>query len=283
METRSRQGPHARAGCVPLLQRRRVRVLVAGALVIGHLAIVGLGFVLLLWLFAPMKFIAALGVLVAASFVAWVVAVGRWSHGVAMAMQVAATTVVCVSYVAVAVVAIAAGLDDLSSRSTFATPAGEAGFMIGIAALAVMALAVLAATLPLPVRRRVTTTAALAAVIAAVGGLGAAGAVAVGVYSCEDFRFDRSRWEAALDRPDSPRQTSEAERLAHAVIRCRTVDGATRAQVRRLLGGAQRDTRRTWEWFVGETNDALGPGDAQGFYIEFGSDGRARKAYLSPP
>lgn len=87
----------------------------------------------------------------------------------------------------------------------------------------------------------------------------------------------------ALDRPDSPRQTSEAERLAHAVIRCRTVDGATRAQVRRLLGGAQRDMRRTWEWFVGETNDALGPGDAQGFYIEFGSDGRARKAYLSPP
>jgi len=75
-----------------LLQRRRVRVLVAGALVIGHLAIVGLGFVLLLWLFAPMKFIAALGVLVAASFVAWVVAVGRWSHGVAMAMQVAAST-----------------------------------------------------------------------------------------------------------------------------------------------------------------------------------------------
>lgn len=161
----------------------------------------------------------------------------------AAVVQVAAAAILCGFYIVVAGFAIAQGVEAVTSRSSFATPASEASAMFVVAALAAVAVAVLIASIPLPVRRCVARTAVLVTVAAGVSGLGAAAAVGVGAEPCEEFRFDPGRWRAALDRPDSPGRVSKAERIAGAVVRCRTVEGASHAEVQRLLGGSGSNRR----------------------------------------
>lgn len=247
---------------------------------VGHLA--SLPLALVLFLFEPGLSAVALGVLAAALLVAWVVVVGRWSLEWPGWVQAGAAAVLCASYVAVACVAFTNGLDALASRSTFATPTSDAGLSFVVAALAALATAALLVAIPLPIRPAHAAIAAIAA-LAGAGGAGAAVAVGVSGDSCQDFRFDRDRWNAALGGADPPGRTSDAERLGEAIVRCDTVNGAGRATVRRLLGGPANNRHTTWHRPLGITNDALGPGDGQELLVEFGADDRARTVYLSPP
>jgi len=265
------------------MRLRWPRVLIAVALVGGHVAALALVTWLLLWLFAPPVFGAAFVLVVAACGAAKVVVAGRWSGGALGAMQVCAVVLLCASYVVVGALATAWGLDALASQAAFATPRGVAVGAFVLAALAATAIAAVIVAIPISSRRTVLKISATAVVLAAAGGI--AGAVAAGVSRdpCEAFEFDRSRWRAALAAPDPVGTMSDAERIARAVDRCRTVDGATRAQVRLLLGGAQSSDTTTWSWPLGTTNDALGPGDGQELLVEFAATGRARAVYLTFP
>jgi hypothetical protein len=110
----------------PLLQATWPRAVIAVGLALGHFATVALAFWLLVWLLAPVAFAGIVCVLVAALVTAKLVVAGRWSQGAAGAIQVGAVVVLVVAYVAVAAIAVGAGVDGLTSQSTFATPRREA-------------------------------------------------------------------------------------------------------------------------------------------------------------
>ncbi|MDP2710673.1 MAG: hypothetical protein Q8O56_05595 [Solirubrobacteraceae bacterium] len=266
----------------PLARSRSVRALIAIGLVAGHLASAALAFWSLSWIVAPLASVAVVVVLLAACVAAQVIVAGRWSRGAAVGVQAGAVLVLCASYVAVAGLAITSAVGALVSQPAFATPGSDAGRGVLVAVIAATALAAMIVAIPMPGRRMAARVSAIVA-IAVAAGIGVGGAVAVGVSgdACERFAFDQQRWRAALDRPDAPGRTSEAERLARAIDRCGTVDGAGRTTVRRLLGDPSRDTGTTWTWSLGMTNDALGPGDGQDLHVEFDRGGRARSVYLT--
>lgn len=264
-----------------LLRPQPARTLIAVAMILGHLASVGLAVVLLIWLFAPLLFALLLGVLAAACIAAAVVLQGRWSRGPLRAVQAGAVLVLLASYAALAVVAIVSGADAVGSVPVTATPPAQAAAPFVVAAIALAALCAVMAAIPLPLRSAaVRRVAVVLAAIGAAAGLVAATAVGAGGDPCEDFRFDPARWRASLAGPDPPGRISEAELIARAVVRCRSVNDARRTRVRRLLGPPHVHGKRTWRWSVGTTNDALGPGDERVLSVGFGSDGRVRRVSL---
>jgi hypothetical protein len=119
--------------------------------------------------------------------------------------------------------------------------------------------------------------------LATAGTATGAGALAAQVdpRGCRDFRFDPERWQRALASPDDDRESAPSERLAAAVVRCRTVAGATRDEVRAALGEPTHVGARGWTWAVGLTNDGIGPGDTQELSVRFAPDGRVRAAELT--
>ena len=264
------------------MRLRWLRVFVAAALVGGHVATLALAVWFLLWLFAPPVFAAMFVLLLAACVAAKVVVTGHWSGGVRGGLQVGAVVVLCSSYVVGAALAIARGVDALASQPAYATPRSTAITAFVIAAIAAAAIAAVIVSLPTSERRFLVKISAIVVLIGAAGAVG--GAVAAASRDpCEAFEFDRSRWRAALGGPDSVGRMSDAERIARAIDRCRTVDGATRAMVRWLLGGSQSSKRTTWRWPLGNTHDLLGPGDGQDLFVEFGRTGRARSVHLTIP
>jgi len=267
----------------PLLRMAWFRVLIAVALVGGHLTVLALATWLLLWLFVPAAFAAIVALLLAACAAAKVVVSGRWSRGVVGGIQVAAVVMLCASYVVGGALALASAADALASQSTFATPRSEAITAFLIAAIAAAAFAAVLVAVPISGRRGLVKMTAVVFVIAAAGGVGGAVAAGASRDPCKAFEFDRSRWRTALAGPDAAGTTSDAERIARAIDRCGTVDGATRTDVRRLLGGSQSSTLRTWSWPLGTTNDALGPGDGQDLLVRFDRSGRARNVSLRSP
>jgi hypothetical protein len=106
------------------------------------------------------------------------------------------------------------------------------------------------------------------AVLAVIAVVGVASAIAAG-DRCDE-PFDAEGWRATDDRVE----------LAETIGRCRLLDGATRAEVRRLLGPPEHRGRRRWAYYVGETNDLMGPGDATYLGVRFGRDGRVSRAGL---
>lgn len=270
--------------CSPLLGVPWSGVLIAVGLVGGHLMVLALATWLLLWLFAPAAFAAIFALLLAACSAAKVVVSGRWSGGVAGAIQVAAVVMLCASNVVGGALALASAADALASQPTFATPRSEAITAFLLAAIAATASAAVLVAVPTSFRRRgLVKMAAIVVMIAAAGGVGGAVAAGASRDPCEAFEFDRSRWRTALAGPDAAGKTSDAERIARAIDRCRTIDGATRTQVRRLLGGSQSSKRTTWSWPLGPTNDTLGPGDGQDLLVRFDRSGRARSVSLRSP
>lgn len=267
----------------PLMRPRWSRVLVAIALVGAHMASLALATWFLVWLFAPPVFAAMLALLLVACVAAKVVVMSRWSRGLRGGVQVAAVVVLCASYVVGGALAIARGVDALASQPTYATPRSAAITAFLIAAIAAAAIAAVIVSIPMSRRRALVKISAIVVVVAAAGAVG--GAVAAGASGdpCEEFEFDRARWRAALGGPDAVGTMSEAERIARAIERCRTVDGARRANVRRLLGGSQSNQRTTWQWPLGPAHDGLGPGDGQDLVVEFGRTGRAHSVYLTFP
>jgi hypothetical protein len=73
-------------------------------------------------------------------------------------------------------------------------------------------------------------------------------------------------------------------------VTCRFVKyDDSKGQVARVLGRAERDEvqspsdyRREWLYYVGGTNDAMGPASAQYLSVRFGSDDRVGEASVEP-
>lgn len=260
--------------------RRVLRGLVAAGVALGALAAVAGGWLLLVWLTAPKTFLAALAAGLSAPLAVWLLVAGWARTGAARAAQAAGALVTVAFYGWLGVRFAARGFDVLASRATLGVPPGEVAGQFGMAACAALMVAAVVAAIPAG-RLGLPAAAAAAAIgAAAVAAGGASVAVAVDGDRCGTFRFESERWRAALQVRDRRGQLSDAERMAEAIVRCRTFAGATRAQVRRELGPAHVERRRVWSYAVGWTRDAMGMGDAQELFVRFGPDGRVRRTTL---
>lgn len=136
---------------------------------------------------------------------------------------------------------------------------------------------------------RPTLTAVVAAgALAAFGSLGAAVIAAATRLDCRVFRLDASQWRAkGADAGDNLQAgLTPRERIAAALIRCRTLDDMTRVEVRRRLGrpegGALRSQR--WEYFLGTAGNVIGPGEPQTLSVAFsGRSNRVRRVFMLYP
>ena len=98
-------------------------------------------------------------------------------------------------------------------------------------------------------------------------------------------RFDSEEWREA------PIESEHRLQLAEQVQRCGFIDGASKAEVRRVLGPAPRPREepyrseydRWWHYPVGTTNDYFGPGDEQNLTVTFDRRGRVKRVEVSPP
>jgi len=139
--------------------------------------------------------------------------------------------------------------------------------------------------------RPVLTTLLAAGALAACVSLGAAVIAAGGATTrldCRVFRFEVSEWRAeGADSGDELRVGLTArERIAAALIRCRTLHGMTRAEVRRRLGrpdgGGLR--YRRWHYSLGTVGNAIGPGESQTLSVTFsGRSNRVRRVFTLYP
>jgi hypothetical protein len=98
-----------------------------------------------------------------------------------------------------------------------------------------------------------------------------------------DEKLRPGQWQSAAA------ESKRLERLADRIDVCHQLDGATKPEVRRLLGPARRDELQTrdeyryeWLYFVGTANDYMGPGDAQYLYVSFTHSGEVSSAELEP-
>ncbi|MGH2918352.1 MAG: hypothetical protein ACRDLS_07110 [Solirubrobacteraceae bacterium] len=247
-----------------------LRGLVIAGLVVAHLAAVAVGLIVVAWSSTPIGAVVGLGVLfMAACAVAWVIGVEHWAAGIAGALQLASAVAVGGCYVAVVGYGVAAGIDSLASRRAYATPAIETAPAFVLALLALLAVGLLVAALPFAARRRRLAVGALVGTVAGAVGLAATTAAAAVVDPCDTFRFDRDRWRADV-------RDYDGERLGDAIARCDTLDGASHAQVRRMLGAPDRSGPFTWQYFVGQNNS-----DTQTMIVRFGRDSRVRA--VEPP
>lgn len=240
-----------------------MRGLVIAGLVIVHLAAVAVGLIIAAWSSMSTEIVVGLGLLLmAACAVAWVIGAERWAGGIGGALQLAAAIAVGGCYVAVVGYGLAAGIESLVSRRAYATPAAETAPAFVVAALALLAVGILVAALPVAARRRRLAVGALVSAVAGAVGLTATTGVAAVVDPCSTFRFDRERWRADVRNYDG-------ERLGDAIARCGTLDGASPAKVRRMLGTPDRSGPFTWQFFVGQRNS-----DTQIMIVRFGRDSR---------
>ncbi len=252
--------PHA-----PLLASPLLRGLVIAGLVVGHVAAFAVGLIVAAWTSAPIEIAVGLGlILAAACLVSWVVGIERWARGLAGVVQLGAAVAVGGCYLAVAGYGLAAGIDSLASRRAYATPAIETAPAFVLALLALLAVGVLVAVLPVAKRRRRVALGALLGAVMGAFGLAAATGVAAVLDPCDSFRFDRERWRGDV-------RDYNGERLGNAVMRCETLGGASHAQVRRMLGSPDRSGPFTWQYFVGQQNS-----DSLIMIVRFDRDGRVR-------
>ena len=96
-----------------------------------------------------------------------------------------------------------------------------------------------------------------------------------GADGCPE-RFDSQAWKKA--GPGDRRVE-----LAGELERCNSLDGATKDEVREALGRPDTEHRYSWEYFTGEVNDVMGPGDAQTLYVDFTGLGRVKMLDAEPP
>lgn len=238
-----------------------LRGLVIAGLVVAHLAAVAVGLIVVAWSSTPIEIVVGLGVLLmAACAVAWVIGVEHWAGGITGVLQFAAAVAVGGCYVAVVGYGLAAGIDSLASRRAYATPAIETAPALVLAFLALLAVGILVAALPVAAQRRRMVIGALVSTVAGAVGLAATTGVAAVVDPCGTFRFDRDRWRANV-------RDHDGEALGDAIARCETLDGASQAQVRRMLGAPDRSGPFTWQFFVGQSNS-----DTQIMIVRFGRD-----------
>ena len=87
--------------------------------------------------------------------------------------------------------------------------------------------------------------AVVAAIVALTSGCDLGGSI-----DCSDFRVDRAAWaEAVPGQEGNPR-----DGIADGLVKCRVLQGASQAEVFRLLGRPERVSRRPEDWIY-----TLGP------------------------
>jgi hypothetical protein len=169
-------------------------------------------------------------------------------------------------------------LDELSWGAPIATSSDALPNALVYIAVALVAIALLLAAVPLPVSDVAVRTLIVTCVGPAVLLVGGAVVVQDTAVGCGGYRLDRARWQA-----DVPRGGSDATlAIAAALVRCDTLDGTPRAEVRELLGRPDPyvSSRASWGWNVGTVNDAMGPGDGEIMSVRFGSGDRVRDTTL---
>jgi len=137
--------------------------------------------------------------------------------------------------------------------------------------------------------RSALTTAIVAGVLAAAGFLGTAVIVAGATrLDCRAFRFNASAWQAkgadSGDELDAGR--TARERMGAALIRCRTLHGMTRGEVRRRLGGPDEEgpEQRRWHSYLGTAGNGIGPGETQTLSVTFSRrPARVQRVFLVQP
>ena len=191
-------------------------------------------------------------------------------------------------HIAVAVEYLQDVTGGLAERRVLGIDATEA-----VVSLLVCTLALLVATLCVVAARRLgsapgprSTTALrgltsllVVASLAAGGGVVAAATAAAVGLDCRAFRIDPAAWRATRIESEEPGQQTTRERMADTIVRCKTLDGLPRSDVRRLLG-REGGNRRSWRYMVGPVNDVAGPGDSQDLIVSFSKVGRVTNARL---
>lgn len=263
----------------PLIGADGLRALLAGALGVSALVAVPAAWFLTIFGLPRELLSVTMLALLATPFAASAIVTGRWSsRRLLRAVQIGATVALLGAGLLLAGLGVLGVLDALATVDTLGTAPASAAPNAGIAAAAVVACALLLAAVPLPLGRRAAGALVCGVTVLAAGlALGCA-ALSVGPQGCGRFRFDRERWLADVPRGGS----DETLTIAAALVRCDSLDGATRAEVRELLGRPHRGappSRTNWRWSVGTVNDAIGPGDGEELRVTFHGD-RVRDAHL---
>ncbi|MFL5912173.1 MAG: outer membrane protein assembly factor BamE [Gaiellaceae bacterium] len=121
-----------------------------------------------------------------------------------------------------------------------------------------------------------TVAGVLAVALALSAGCGSAGA---GSAACRQLRFDVAAWRNGSSTTSSDGLTTR-QREADQVLKCRTLVGRTRRQVRRMLGPPEADsTRQFWTYLTGDERGAIKV-DSEYLEVVFDSHGRVRSAHL---
>jgi hypothetical protein len=113
-----------------------------------------------------------------------------------------------------------------------------------------------------------TVVAAAAVTCMALVGCGSAGTAT----ACEDFRFDSVAWKR--DASGLRHGATARQRLADKLVACHTLDGRSRAEVRRMLGPRERNSsRRIWTYQTGAERSGFHMGFEE-LSVHFESTGR---------
>jgi|1185.fasta_scaffold1081257_2 hypothetical protein len=101
-----------------------------------------------------------------------------------------------------------------------------------------------------------------------------------GSQDCPRIADVRASWSHASTRSPAGKMSARQE-LAKTLVRCRTLVGRTKANVRRLLGRptvwpADRNGPLLWDYFTG--SDPRSPSDGTGLTLLFGRGGRVTRA-----
>lgn len=211
----------------------------------------------------------------------WATLRGAWAPGPAGYAERAGAAALVLMTLVLAVLAFQQAVVDLRDREVFELDPYWIWVELTVAAAAIAGVALLLAALPLAASRK-----RAAAVLGGTVAAGAAVALAVGAVAyaddgCDGYRPDRAQWLRDLRDGGN----DGAARVAAKLLRCRTLDGKTRAEVVAMLGPGQRsiwEAPPTMAWTVGLVNDYMGPGDGQYFTVTF-QRGWVDKVMLSDP
>lgn len=263
----------------PLIRSEPLRVLLVGVLGLAAMFALPIAWFLTIfdspgWL-VPAS-IVALGV---SPFAGSAIVVGRWSRTRGLRWLQAGSVAVLLGLGALLVVRGATiALDEVSLGAPVATSGDALPNGMVYVAVALIAIALLLAAIPLPVSEVAARTLVVTCVGPAALLVGGAVLVQETTVGCGGHELDAARWQADVRRGG----TDETLSMAAALVRCDTLDGATRAEVRELLGRPDRfaSTRSRWGWNVGTVNDALGPGDGEVMSVAFDRDDRVHDTRL---
>lgn len=263
----------------PLIRSDALRVLLVGVLGLAAVLAVPVAWFLTIfdspgWL-VPAS-IVALGV---SPFAGSAIVLGRWSRTRPLRWLQAGSVAVLLGLGALLVVRGATiALDELSFGAPIATSGDALPNGMIYVAVALIAIALLLAAIPLPVSDVAARTLVVTCVGPAVLLVGGAVVVQDTTVGCGGYELDAARWRADVRRGG----TDETLAMAAALVRCDTLDGTTRAEVRELLGRPDRfvSSRPRWGWYVGTVNDALGPGDGEVMSVDFDAADRVRDTRL---